>query len=628
MPGSLESRVRAVYGSYVLRLHGLLQVCAGAFDGALLVGRNLVAVLLEILLGLEYHSVTVVYLVYALLGLLVRSLIGLGLVTHPLDFLLAQAARSGDADVLRLACSLVGSGYVQYAVRVDVEAHLDLRDSARCRSDAVEIELADKFVVLSHRPLALKHADLYGRLVVSCRGEYLTLLRRDGGVRVDELGHNAAEGLDAERKRSYIQKEDILHVARKHAALDGRADSHYLVRVHALVRLLAEEVPDDFLNFRDTGGTADEQNLVYVGSFQVSILEGLAARLDGAVEEAVAEHLELSSGEGLHKMLRNAVHRHYVRQVDLCGSLVRELNLSLLGSFLKSLERHRILLEVDSVVLGSEFGSEPVDDRLVEIIAAEVGVTVRGADFEHTVSEFQDGDIESTAAEVEHRDLRILVFFVQTIGECRRGRLVYDSLHVQARDLAGLLGGLTLAVGEVRRHRDDGFGDFLTEIVFSRLLHLLEDDGRNLLRSIRMAVDIHARSVVLTLYDLIRDSFDLLGDLIVGLAHKALYRIDGIVRVGDGLTLGGVADLSLSAVREGDYGRSSPFTFVIDDDRRLVTFHYCYAGVSCTEVNSDDFSHNCISFLLIVCIVRARSRRSTPGHTTNVVPRAISANLS
>ena len=51
------------------------------------------------------------------------------------------------------------------------------------------------------------------------------------------------------------------------------------------------------------------------------ILERLAARNDGPLEEVVAELLELRSREGLHEMLRNSVNRHDVRQVDLSGSL-------------------------------------------------------------------------------------------------------------------------------------------------------------------------------------------------------------------------------------------------------------------------------------------------------------------
>ncbi len=269
---------------------------------------------------------------------------------------------------------------------------------------------------------------------------------RDGGVGLDELGHHASQGLDTERKRSDVEQKDILHVACKHAALDGRSDGNDLVRIDALVRLLAEEVLHEFLHLRDTGRTAHEQNLIDVGSTQMRIRKGLAARLDGPLEEVVAESLELGAGEGLDKVLRHTVHGRDVRQVDFCAGGVGEFDLRLLGRFLEPLESHRVLLEVDAAVVGGELAGEPLDDGLVEIVASEVGVAVGGLHFEDSVAEFEDGDIESTAAEVIDRDFHILVLLVQTVGEGGCRRLVDDSLHLKSGYLAGLLGGLTLRV--------------------------------------------------------------------------------------------------------------------------------------------------------------------------------------
>ena len=49
----------------------------------------------------------------------------------------------------------------------------------------------------------------------------------------------------------------------------------------------------------------------------MGVCEGLAARLDALVEKVIAKHFELGPGEGLYKVLRDTVYRHYVRQVDL-----------------------------------------------------------------------------------------------------------------------------------------------------------------------------------------------------------------------------------------------------------------------------------------------------------------------
>ncbi len=252
---------------------------------------------------------------------------------------------------MRMCCSLPVALSVaetfRMPFRVDVEGDLDLRDAARGRSDAVQVEDTDLLVVLGHRALALQDADLDGRLVVGRRGEDLGLAGRDRGVRVDELGHHAAEGLDTQGKRGDIQQEDVLVVefAGEDAALDGGADRDDLVRVHALVGLLAEEVLHELLHVRDTGGTAHEEDLVNVRRAQVRIGQGLAARLDGALEQVVGELLELRAGEGLHQVLGDAVHRHDVREVDLRGGLAGEFDLRLLRGFLQTLEGHRVLLQ-------------------------------------------------------------------------------------------------------------------------------------------------------------------------------------------------------------------------------------------------------------------------------------------
>ena len=52
---------------------------------------------------------------------------------------------------------------------------------------------------------------------------------------------HAALRLDAERERGDVEQEDVLDLALEHAGLDGGADGDDLVRVDALVRVLADE---------------------------------------------------------------------------------------------------------------------------------------------------------------------------------------------------------------------------------------------------------------------------------------------------------------------------------------------------------------------------------------------------
>ena len=106
-----------------------------------------------------------------------------------------------------------------------------------------------------HLALALQHVDLHLRLAVRRGGEGLRLPGGDGGVALDELGHHAAQRLDAQRQRGDVEEQDVLHLAGEHAGLHRRADRHHLVRVDRAVGLLAEELLHRLLHHRDAGAS-------------------------------------------------------------------------------------------------------------------------------------------------------------------------------------------------------------------------------------------------------------------------------------------------------------------------------------------------------------------------------------
>ena len=195
---------------------------------------------------------------------------------------------------------------VDDAVGVDVEGDLDLRHAARRRRNADEIELAEQLVVGRHLALALEDADGHRVLIVLGGREHLALLGRDGGVAVDQPREHAAQRLDAERQRGHVEQEHVLDVALQHAGLDGGADGHDLVRVHALMRLAAEEVLHRLDHFRHARHAADENDLVDLGGLQAGVLQRVLARPDGLLDEIVDQALELGAGELHGEMLRPA----------------------------------------------------------------------------------------------------------------------------------------------------------------------------------------------------------------------------------------------------------------------------------------------------------------------------------
>ena len=163
------------------------------------------------------------------------------------------------------------------AVGVDVEGDLDLRDAARGRRQADELEVAERLVVAAISRSPWIHVDLHRRLVVLGGGEDLRLLRRDRGVALDELGHDAALGLDAEGQRGDVEEQDVLDLALEHAGLQRGADGDDLVGVDRLVRLLAAgELADQVGDGRHAGGAADEDDVVEVATCDAGVLDDAA----------------------------------------------------------------------------------------------------------------------------------------------------------------------------------------------------------------------------------------------------------------------------------------------------------------------------------------------------------------
>ncbi len=162
----------------------------------------------------------------------------------------------------------------------------------------------------------------------------------------------------------------------------------------------------------------------------------------------------------------------------------------------------RSLLEIDAVAL-LELARQPVDDLLVEVVAAEMRVAVGRLDLDDAFADFENRDVERAAAEVVDRDGLVLLL-VEAVGQRRRCRLVDDAQDVEAGNLAGVLRRLSLRVVEVRGHGDDRIGDLLAEIVLSRLLQLLQDHRGDFGRGVLLAADFDPRVAVAGAHDLVR----------------------------------------------------------------------------------------------------------------------------
>ena len=293
-------------------------------------------------------------------------------------------------------------------------------------------------------------------------------------------------------------------------------------------------------------------------SGKTGVAHGLLDGAGGRFDQMRGQLVELCAGEGEVEVLRAGGVGGDIGQVDVGGGHAGQLDLGLLGSLLQALHGDLVAAEVHAVG-ALELADHPLHDALVEVVAAETVVAGGGQNFDHAVVDVEDGDIERAATEVVDHDLLALLL-IHAVGEGGSGRLVDDTLDLKTGDLAGVLGGLTLRVGEVRGDGDDRLGDGLAQIGLRVALELLQDHRADLLRGVGLAVD---------------------GDLVIR-AHLTLDGGDGAVGIGDGLTLGDLTDHTLAGLGERDDGRRGAVALRIGDNDGFAAFHNGNAAIGST----------------------------------------------
>ena len=316
-------------------------------------GADLVARFLQHLLGRVDRLVGLVARLDLLLALLVLVGVRLGLAHHPIDLVLREAARRGDRDLLLLAGRLVLRRHVDDAVGVDVEGDLDLRHAARRRRKAVRWNLPSVRLsrAIGRSPCstctstlvwlsaAVENVSLFRVGIVVLRGISVVITPPSVSMPSDS-------GVTSSSSRS-------LTSPREHAGLDRRADRDDLVRVHALVRLLAEQLLHDLLHLRDARRAADEHDLVDLASASTpGVGERLLAsgRPSAAAGRRRAARTSRASASSTRCFgpVASAVMNGRLISVSITR---RELHLRLLRRFLQALQRHPVLAEIDALLL-------------------------------------------------------------------------------------------------------------------------------------------------------------------------------------------------------------------------------------------------------------------------------------
>ena len=460
--------------------------------------------------------------------------------------------------MLFLAGALILRRNVYDTVGIDIEGDFDLRNSAGSGGNAVEHKASERRVARCHFTFALQYVNFNRGLTVGCGRVDLTLLDRDGRVAFDDLVEYAAQRFDTERKRRNVEKNDALDILVDNTALNRCTDGNAFIGVDALEGFFADKVLNSFLNGGNTRRTADEKDFRNIRGLETGVGKRLLGRAHRLLYKIGGQFVELCTGKGHIEMLRTGRVRRDKRKIDLC----------LFCGFLQSLERHFVVAQIDAV-FGLEGVRHVIHDLFVEVVAAETVVARRRQNFDNAVADFEDRDIERTAAEVEDHDL-LFLFLIHTVSKSGSRRLVDDTFYVKTCDLARVLGRLTLCVGEVSGDGDDRFGHGCAEVSFRVALELLQNHRGNFLRRILFAVDI---------------------DLAVG-THITLDGNNGAVGVGDRLTFCDLTDHTLARLGESDDRRSRARTLRIRNDNRFAAFINGNARVRSTKVYTNDFSHN------------------------------------
>ena len=133
-----------------------------------------------------------------------------------------------------------------------------------------------------------------------------------------------------------------------------------------------------------------------------------------------------------------------------------------------------------------------------------------------------------------------------------------------------------------------------------RFLHLLQDEGRDLLRGVVFALGLHPGVAVGALDDLIgHHALVLLDHRVGGVApDQALDREEGVGRVGHRLALGRLANQALAVIQEGHHRRRGPDAFGVLDHLRRLAVHDRNARIRRAEVDADNLAHVRVSYSL------------------------------
>jgi hypothetical protein len=239
-----------------------------------------------------------------------------------------------------------------------------------------------------------------------------------------------------------------------------------------------------------------------------------------------------------------------------------------------------------------EFIGEPVDDLLVDVLAAQVRCRRRSTFTSITSSPTSSTEMSKVPPPKSKTTIFSSFFLLKPYASAAAvGSLMMRFTSRPAIFPASLVAA-ALRVVEVGRDGDDRFRDLLAELRFSIGLELAEDHRGDFFGAKPLVSHLHLDAAVLCLAHFKRDAaLVLLHSLVEAVADEALDLIDRIGRVRHRLALREGADDALAVLSDRDDRRRRALPFRVLKHARLAALDDSHRGVGRAKVDTKNLCH-------------------------------------
>ena len=231
-----------------------------------------------------------------------------------------------------------------------------------------------------------------------------------------------------------------------------------LIGVDRLVQFTSvEEILQQLLDFWNTSGSSDENDVVDSGLVHLGIAERLLNWVECTTEKIGIQFFESGPRDARVEV------DTFVERIDFNARLAGTGECAL-GSFAGRSQTPNCSLVVWDVflVFSFEFLNEVGDHTIVEVLSSKMGVSGCRLHLENSIFNGQDRHIEGTTTEIENQNVSLSSdFLVETVGDGSGCGFVDDSQDVETGDGSCILRGLSLGIVEVSWDCDNCVSDSL-----------------------------------------------------------------------------------------------------------------------------------------------------------------------